>query len=107
MARIRTTLLSKDRFGEKVPAFNYEGKGAMGTWFGLVTTIGFWSVLLMLVALKIARLVNGSNPLISSAVDLDYYGADDKVDIYESSMLGAFQVVDFNTKEAANDPNFF
>jgi hypothetical protein len=90
-----------------VPSFNFEGRGSMGSWFGLVTTIGFWTVLLLLISLKIARLVNGTNPLISAAVDLDHYGPEEKVDIGESNMLGAFQIVDFNSKQPAVDPNFF
>jgi hypothetical protein len=79
----------------------------MGSWFGLATTIGFWSVLLLLVALKVARLVNGSNPLISSVADLDFYGPEEKIDIYETKMLGAFQIVDFNSKQPASDKNYF
>ena len=79
----------------------------MGTWFGLVTTIAFWSCLLMFFSLKLTRLINGSNPLISAAAELGYYGPDDKVDLIKGNMIGAFQVSDFNTKEVADDPNLF
>jgi hypothetical protein len=90
MSKIQKKCLSKDRFAEKVPSFNYEGSNTMGTWFGLVTTIAFWSCLISFMALKVARLVNGSNPLISSAAELDFYGPEEKADIAESNMLGAF-----------------
>lgn len=79
----------------------------MGSWCGLITTIGFWTIFLCLVSVSVLRLLSGSNPLISSVVDLDFYGPEEKVDIYESNMLGAFQVLDFNTKQPATDPNFF
>ena len=48
----------------------------------------------------------GTNPLISAAVELDAYTADDNLDLDEINMLGAFQVVDFRTKESKIDPNY-
>ena len=107
MSRVQQKCLSKDRFAEKVPSFNFQGKGSMGTWFGLVTTVAFWSCLISFTALKVARLVRGSNPLISATPDLDHYGPEETIDIAEGQMLGAFQVVDFNTKETAIDKNLF
>jgi hypothetical protein len=90
-----------------VPAFNFQGRNTMGSWFGLLTTIVFWTLLLSFVALKLTRLIRGANPLISSAVELDFYGPDEKVDIGEAKMIGAFQISDFNTKYQATDKNYF
>jgi hypothetical protein len=62
----------------------------MGTWFGLATTIAFWTCLAMFFSLKLTRLISGSNPLISAAAELDYWGPDEKVDLVKSNMVGAF-----------------
>jgi hypothetical protein len=70
-----------DRFAEKVPTFNFKGKGNFGSWPGLIVTVAFWFVLIFLTSFKVIRLVNGTNPLISSAVELDFYGSEDKINI--------------------------
>ena len=89
------TLLSFDRFAEKVPSFNFRSKSMMGSWFGLLTSLVFWMCLIAFGVVKTIRLVKGSNPLISAATELDLYGEDDVIDLDTIQMLGAFQVTDF------------
>jgi len=67
----------------------------MGSWCGLCTSFFFWMLLVAFGVIKSIRLLTGSNPLISAAAELDFYGQNDKMDLREINMLSAFQVTDF------------
>jgi hypothetical protein len=81
----------------------------MGTWFGLGFSCFFWLLLIAFGVIKLIRLLTGSNPLISAAPELDYYGVTDEMDLADPNleMLPSFQVTDFYSQQIADDPDYF
>jgi hypothetical protein len=89
------TLLSFDIFGSPIPSFNFEGRYNFGSRPGLFATLLFTISLGTFSVLKILRFSAGENPLISEALEINFYDVTDAIDIKEIKMLGAFQVTDF------------
>jgi hypothetical protein len=81
----------------------------MGTWFGLLVSCFFWLLLMGFGVIKTIRLITASNPLISSAPELEFYAVTDIIDLAdpEIGMLPSFQVTDFYSQQIADDDNYF
>ena len=109
--RYRNTSLSEkilafDAFGARIPAFNFEGRNRIGSIVGIIATCFFYLGIGLFSVFKIARFSTGGNPLISEAVEVDFYTVDDVIDVYEIQMLGAFEVTDFYSGEAKDLPEY-
>ena len=69
----KETLFSYDIFATRVPEFNFEGRDKVGSIIGLCSTAVFLTIMIGFSSLKFKRFVDAENPLISEALDIDFY----------------------------------
>ena len=89
------TILGFDLFGSPIPSFNFEGRDKIGSVMGLCLTLVYLFVLISFTFFKTYRFYSGSNPNISASVTVNGWTKDDRIDLLEEKMMGAFAFSDF------------
>jgi hypothetical protein len=100
------TILGFDLFGSPIPTFNFEGRDKIGSVMGQCLTLVYLFVLISFTFFKTYRFYSGSNPGISASLTVNGWTKEDKIDLLEEKMMGAFAFSDFYKGHFITDENY-
>jgi hypothetical protein len=88
---IRETILGMDLFGAPVPSFNFEGREKIGSWPGILCSLIYLFILASFTWFKITKFnTTSQTPVFNEAVLVNGWTTEDKLDLTNERMRGAF-----------------
>ena len=95
-----------DIFKKELPSFNLRGKSKVASIYGGLLTIFMVAIICLYAGIKLSKLINRSNPNISSYIEEFKLTSDDKLNLEAQAMRFALTIEGYNDKEFKNDPRF-